>query len=253
MDDMKRLKRGLKDISPLFGQSKKIPEPVNPAEMESQTEIQTAAILNPECLGDTPALTSWFASEVKTLGSDVTVLSLNTPDAPAAEKKSGQQRSVRHMNLNLEQFEGVCKSLPQAFEKTENGILMFDIDWSNIIHFEKAIPILDKLILVMNPTLESLSEGYRWIKASMALNQHLDHYLILSGGEAKSTMLFEKLSEITARRLGIILNSLGSLDANGRFHKAELMMAQLLVKPITDSFEKRAFASYIGPKNRGSR
>lgn len=247
MDDRRRLKRGLKDISPLFAQTKPVSPSVSAAD-NSCAETQTVAILNPEFLGDTPALTSWFASEVKSLGSDVTILSLNAQGSETA-RGSSPERSVRHLNLNLDQFEGVCRSLPQAFEKVENGILMFDIDWANIIHFEKAIPILDKLILVMNPTLESITEGYKWIKTSISLNQHLDHYLILSGGEGKAAVLFERLSEITARRLGIILNSLGSLDINGKFHKAELMMTQLLVKPISDSFEKRAFANYLGPKN----
>jgi hypothetical protein len=256
MDDRRRLKRGLKDISPLFGQSK-ASESESVPETPGGAETQTVAILNPEFLGDTPALTSWFATEVKGLGSDVTILSLNPQEPDAAREirsDSLRQRAVRHLNLSLDQFEGVCRSLPQAFEKSENGILMFDIDWENILHFEKAVPILDKLILVLNPTLESLSEGYKWIKTSISLNQHLDHYLILSGGEEKASMLFERLSAITARRLGIILNSLGSLDSRGKFHKAELMMTQLLVKPIANSFEKRAFANYLGPKNReGSR
>src|SRR3990167_4249059 len=70
MEDPKKLIRGLKYISPLFGAvSDEIPVHHSP-------EVQVLAVSSPDCEGDSLLLNTFFASQIASSGKACTLLSI---------------------------------------------------------------------------------------------------------------------------------------------------------------------------------
>lgn len=76
------------------------------------------------------------------------------------------------------------------------------------------LDMIDAGIVIAGPTLESLTEAYRWMKAASALNPYLDFFFLCDGspGDPRAGGLFEPFSEMVTLRLGVQLYWLGFVD-----------------------------------------
>ena len=79
--------------------------------------------------------------------------------------------------------------------------IFLDFEYRHLLYFEKAISLLDKWVLLLKPTAESLTEGYKMMKVGLALNPQLEFYITLSGKaeEAKGGMVFDRFSEFVSK------------------------------------------------------
>ena len=76
------------------------------------------------------------------------------------------------------------------------------------------ISLLDKWVLLLKPTAESLTEGYKMMKVGLALNPQLEFYVTLSGRaeEAKGAVVFDRFSSFVSTHLDVDLGWLGWMD-----------------------------------------
>jgi len=264
--NQKKLKRGLKDISPLFqGASKKTPQVAKPVDATPVIELaneplgtQCLAVFSPEILGDSLLLSTFLASKLATFQRPCSILSLNTM---AARKQFGNEHSVqsesygkhiRRLSLSWDEFESLNDQPVSRVTQPEKSHLLFvEFEHSQLPYVEKVIPILDKWIVLVKPSLESISEAYKMMKAAIPLNRHLEFYMLFSGSsrDPRCEMLFERFSELCARRLGIDLMWLGCLDFSQGSGKVfgDLSLEHLFLKSstATDSVEKRALEALL--------
>ncbi len=80
--------------------------------------------------------------------------------------------------------------------------------------------------------MENLTECYRLMKASAALNRHLEYFLLFDSvsTDEQASRLFEKFGELACRRLGLHLSWLGSVRLqNGRGPSAHLALEALFL------------------------
>jgi MinD-like ATPase involved in chromosome partitioning or flagellar assembly len=89
-----------------------------------------------------------------------------------------------------------------------------DFEYQHLLHFEKLLSLLDKWVLLLKPTTESLTEGYKMMKVGLALNPQLEFYIALSGKaeEAKGVMVFDRFSDFVSVHLEAHLGWLGWMD-----------------------------------------
>lgn len=247
--DSKKLKRGLKDISPLFEDRSK---PVNRLESSFETfkpvsRPQSISFWSAESSQGRTLLNSKMAARVQSKGCESLLISLKSEIMPAAnlELPPGQ----KHYSLSLDQFEIICRSDLKPVEGFENAVLFFDFDYSNPVHFEKVIPMLDKWILLVGPELESLTEVFRFLKASMPLHKNLEYYFMAQTKDEKiAESLYEKFSDMVSRRLGIAMNWLGLYETGKPEQQGEALYEILQSGPVHDSVEKRAFTGLAFPR-----
>jgi hypothetical protein len=250
-EEPKHLKRGLKDLSPLFQanpQKQNAPLSVTPAPAPTPTTVlQSLNVLCPEAPQQSLFLNACMASKMQTLGYDSALISVR--DKSHAEKPV--TTPVRRFELSPAQFEEICHSKIRSSESFGSSVFFFDFDYQNPIHVKKVLPILDKWILLIKPEQESISEGYKFIKTSLAMNPGLEYFMMINGmaGNA-STMLYERFSEMVSRRLGVALNWLGHFDLRFPSVTNGISLESLQAASSADSLEKRAFAGFIYPSSR---
>lgn len=258
MQEIRRLKRGLKDVVPTYHSS---------TEQKSQTRsncrparASTVAAVEPQryCLGvysphspaDSLLLNTYFASKLATEDPMCTIVSLHPGRNPSREAK--KESLAPHLDRVSVFWDQWGHPKPQALTPPEKSHLLFlDFDSSNAAHFEKVLPLLDKWILLVQPHFESLSEAYKVIKAAAPLNQRLEYFLLFGGqaSDERGALLFERFSELVANRLNIDLVWLGSLHlpCGSESLSAELAPEHLFLKTMQphDSVEKRSLLSLI--------
>lgn len=217
-DDSRKLKRGLKDLSPLFAGSQQSeaqnsPSYAPPEEIEAgPRSFQCLSVYNTDAEAVKPL--AYFACQMHAEGSPSSIVSITTEDKKAEVRGLPVPRLV----LAPEDLENLSKGSLVNRHAGNAGPQHFFIDFSyeNKLVFEKAIPLLDKWILIIKPVLESLTEAYRMIKAASMLNPSLEYYLVfdMPHDHIKSSLLFERFSEIASRRLGVSTEWIGYFHAS---------------------------------------
>ena len=261
-NEERKLKRGLKDISPLFGQEREVREVFVEGD---KPPFQILSVFSPTLSGDSLFLNTYLASQLASRGKPCSILSIHSkyPERVKEREENGgsavaRQPTVqeslgahlRRHTLSWETLEQVCA---RPIERRPSNqfpaqTLFLDLEYSQASHFEKVIPLLDKWILYLQPSLESLGEAYKMMKAASVLNVHLEYFLLYAGkpSDKKGDCLYERFSEIVARRLGILLNWLGALHLprGSQMIRAELALDPLLLKSFDflDSREKISLA-----------
>jgi len=215
MDDSKKLVRGLKDISPLFGAvSAEVPVRRSP-------EIQVLGVSSPDCDDDSLFLNTFFASQIvspERACSLVSVLSRKTRvpsgfgDGLAESFGDHLERYCLYWDELHDLISG--SSFSRSGEALQSRDIFLDFEYRHLLHFEKVISLLDKWVLLLRPTAESLTEGYKMMKAGLALNPQLEFYITLSGRaeEAKGAMVFDRFSSFVSGHLNAQLGWLGWMD-----------------------------------------
>ncbi|MBN1687827.1 MAG: hypothetical protein JW893_01870 [Candidatus Omnitrophica bacterium] len=256
MDPKRRLKRGLKDISPLFQQKVETVERQN---LLNEKRIECLSVFNPDRPGSSLFLTSYLASRVADTSCPCTIISLTSrylgrpEDAPTILQSESFGSNIRWVSFTWDQLERVWE-YPHDVVSSEsfaNQKFFLDFEYNRIAQFDKIIPVLDKWILLVRPNIESLSEVYKAMKASMALNPHLEYYLLFDGAvtQEKGSFLYEKFSEMTSRHLGLSVTWLGRLQEGMHQYtfSSSLALEHLSSKPVENynSLEKRMLARLL--------
>ena len=258
MEDPRRLKRGLKDVSHLFdAPSAAHPACAPPDITASNSGIQCWSVFSPDFPEDGGLLNAYIASRLDLRVRSVTLVSLVSTDAahagtppPRPMAAGSMPPAGKRLSLSWSQFEALRGRVSRrSLRNSATQVLLLDCDWRHMPYFEKMIPMLDKWALLVQPTLESLSETYKRIKLSRALNARLEYYFISGcmSGDEKAGLLFEQFSELVARRLGVHLIWLGNLCfLKGAEPAGQMDLDPLFLRSIEtlDSVEKMILAEF---------
>lgn len=249
MEESRKLKRGLKDISSLFAEKEETPVPVILRQTQRvlvpQSSIQLVSLSHPRMPLSIP-LYRWMAEQISGAGYAPSILTLDS----AENGKVGaavKNELVRHRHMNLSEFEK--NSVPAIRLQDgphEASVLLLDFSWQYPAVFEKTVALLDKIVFWVTEDLDVLTETYRRIKWASAVNGRLECMLAYDGEEEqKGSSLFEKLSEIASRRAVADLSWLGCCPvsrmtaAGGRAPRFDLEQLLSHTNPLTMG-EKRA-------------
>ena len=202
MDDPKKLVRGLKDISPLFGTvSGEVPARRSP-------EVQVLGVSSPDCEGDSLLLNAFIASRIASPDKHCSLLSILSRYAKVApEAGKGMPESfgdpLERYSLYWDELRDLISGpfLPRIGGVLQSRDIFLDFEYRHLLYFEKAVSLLNKWVLLLKPTAESLTEGYKMMKVGLALNPQLEFYIALSGKveEAKGAHTSAPLNPIDDR------------------------------------------------------
>ena len=215
MDDPKKLIRGLKDISPLFGAVS------GEAPVRRSPEVQVLGVSSPDCDGDALLLNTFFASQIASPEKACSLLSVLSHHAKVSSGPgSGMPEAfgdhLARYCLYWDELRNLVGGpfLPRAERVLQSRDIFLDFEYRHLLYFEKAVALLDKWVLLLKPTAESLTEGYKMMKIGLALNPQLEFYITLSGKaeEAKGEMVFDRFSDFVYRHLEVHLGWLGWMD-----------------------------------------
>lgn len=202
-----KLKRGLKDVSPLF-KMRKEPGTVKPGKQESA--LSSMALLNVaspfECLG----MTMDFARHLSNLQHSCAAFSLSFDGEETVEKE--QTVSCFKIHLNWKEFNTMLKLPPLMCGSNDSRFdsLFFPLDFRQVHYYPDIFPLLDNLILITEPTVEALLEAYKVIKGTIRLNPVIQHFVVFKkSNHFDPSFLFERFSSILARHLRINVIWLG--------------------------------------------
>lgn len=235
MEMTKKLARGLKEISPIFSQS-----PDETVKRPS-LELQILSISSPEYDGDSFFLNTYFASQIATPHKPCSLVTL----FPRSLKPSTSvKKDPESFGLNLErhwlywdELRDLLMTPPAVADPyaLQSRDIFLDFEYRHLIYCEQTIGLLDKWILLLKPTIESITESYKMIKAGIALNPYLEFFVTFEGKPTgdQGTGFFERFSEVVFKNLGIHLGWLGWLDLSDpdRHFTAVLNAEQLLFQP----------------------
>ncbi len=205
----RKLKRGLKDISNLFLDESRSREPAS-----SHGEalfLKCVGVYQPfkEKIQFAPHRLAKALSE-----HEVPCSVLSIGKVSALPNSDG----VSHAALDWAAFENLCRQplLMADGGKLQKQMVLFDFDERHPSHLQAVVPLLDRWIFLVPPSLDGIMEAYRMMKGTRSLAQGLlQYYLLFEGpkgqGETDS-FLFEKFSTMASDRLGINLVWLGYLN-----------------------------------------
>ena len=246
MDDSKKLVRGLKDISSLFSAvSGEVP-------MRHSPEIQVLGVSSPDSDGDSLLLNTFFASQIASPGKACSLLSVLPRCAKVASKLGkGMPESfgdrLKRYCLYWDELRDLVSGpfLSRVEGMLQSRDIFLDFEYRHLPHFEKAVSLLDKWVLVLKPTAESLTEGYKMMKVGLALNPQLEFYITLSGKaeETQGAVVFDRFSDFVFRHLEVHLGWLGWMDLadparhfSSALHTEPLQYQQWNARPSLQKF-----------------
>lgn len=249
--DPRKLKRGLKDISPLFEASADSSAEVS---ADESGVLQCVGLYSPAGSSSQLFIQTLIAGQIIERGHRASILSLNPEHrtllkntAPAHQRSNTLPRFA----LSMDQFRDICSRHAEGEDKkSRNEVFFIDFDYAQTHHFEKVIPLLDKWIIHLKPEMDPLTEAYKMLKATLPLNGRLEYFLLLEGSqkEQRTSLLFERFSEIVSRHAGIGLNWFGTLRLTDKLEGASFVLENLAAVPRSgsiESIEKHAIAKFF--------
>lgn len=216
LSESKRLVRGLKDISPLFVSS--LEEKIEP---RRAPEIQVLGVSSPGGDGDSLFLNSFFATQMAAGEKKCSLVSLLSRQARISQQAAFQDSEPfgdhlqRHC-IYWDELRDLVSHPPQPREgvSLKDRDIFLDFEYRHVLQFEQVLCLLDKWILLLKPTAESLTEGYKMMKAGISLNPQISFFITLEGpAEAqKGELIFERFSDFVHKYLHTNLGWLGWVD-----------------------------------------
>lgn len=235
MEHSKKLVRGLKDISPIFS------APGRP-EVREIPDIQILSVSSPHDDGDSLLLNTYFASQLASSEKPCSLVSILSRTANRCAWRSDAQK-IEPFGQNIKRhslfWDELKEILDRGLWEQESCLgsrnIFMDFEYRSLLHLPKVLELLDQWVLLLKPTPESLTEGYKMIKTGLALNPHLECFILLhakANPPADST-IFEKFSAVASKHLRIHLGWLGWLDLSDpeHFFQAKINVEQLCFKP----------------------
>jgi len=247
----KKLIRGLKDVSALFE------SPQQPV-VRKLSDIQILGVSSPDEDDDSLLLNTYFASRMASESKPCSLVSLLSRSAASCSWRGGMQkiepfgRNIKRHTFFWDEFREVVEAgTGQPWVSCVSRSIFMDFQYQHLVHYPRLPEILDKWILFLKPSAESLTGGYKMIKAGLALNPHLECFVLFQtkvDPPADST-IFEKFAALASKYLKIHLGWLGWLNLSNRdrFFEAELNVDQLHFCPAQtrSSPEQLALAHWI--------
>lgn len=220
MEDSRKLKRGLRDISPLFSASS-APQTAYPPRVikeviEDKPVLQLVSVFHPRYQKNSQILDFWMARHIVRAGCQTAVLSLTADSQTDVSREHPVfQEGIAHKNMNLSDFDKVCASSAKASALPQSSLLFLNFSWLQAAFFRKVIPVLDKTVMWINADLEMLTESYRQLKWMARQSSKTEFCIAFDGssGAENGSVVFEKFSEMASRNLGIDLRWLGGCEA----------------------------------------
>jgi hypothetical protein len=262
MEDPKKLVRGLKDISPLFSTvSEEVPAQRSP-------EVQVLGVSSPDCDGDSLLLNTFFASQIASREKACSLISVlsrcaKVSSGPGKGMPESFGDHLKRYCLYWDELRALMNgpSSPRGEGVLQSRDIFLDFEYRHLLHFEKAVSLLDKWVLLLKPTAESLTEGYKMMKVGLALNPQLEFYITLSGKveEAKGVMAFDRFSDFVARNLETHLGWLGWVDLadptrhfSAALHTEPLKYQQWNARPSLQKFMLAGWIDSVESKTQAS-
>ncbi|MBI3313138.1 MAG: hypothetical protein HYZ83_02750 [Candidatus Omnitrophica bacterium] len=222
--EIRKLKRGLKDVSPLFGIVEEpiaSPAIVSPCLETPGRRLEILNVFSVDHPEESLFHNTYLASRISGIHFPSCVISIKPSygvdsHAKKAEDMGPSKSDLKHLSLSWEEFEKIIvRPIPnEYFQNPPAQSLFLDFNYYKIPHPEKMISILDKWVLIMRPTSESLTETYKMIKAAQPVNPHLEYFIFMDeeSAEPVNPSFFEQFSELAAKHLGISLVWLGGFS-----------------------------------------
>ena len=262
---MKKLRRGLHDLSPLFHSAD---APVSEPLIQPPTpfDVQFLSVCVPEHEGDAFLANAFLASQIVRRTNLFASLVSVVPGMNAVAYKSREtfpalelldsrisRLSLSHQELWSFTKNGRAKGrppLPPEPAGLPNFLIFLEFEPVQFRSLAQIALLLDRVILFLQPDVESLREGYRVIKILWSLNREIEFFLLFRGErplQAHEGFLFERFSLITSRFLGISPGWLGNLGFPGkngeggvvgggemlRFHPEPILAMEGLKRPLS--------------------
>lgn len=215
VEEPKKLVRGLKDISPLFGGT-----PEAEVGTARAPEVQILAVSGPDHDGDSLFLNAFFASQIVSQEKECSLVSVLSRCAEGEAAVCGMPEaygeSIRRYCLYWDELRDLigtpCSRKADGVLKSRD--IFLDFEYRHLLHCERVMTLVDKWVLLLKPTAESLTEGYKMLKTGAVLHPQLECFVALEGRaeESKGEMIFEKFSDLVGRHLNIRLGWLGWMD-----------------------------------------
>ncbi len=261
-EDPKKLVRGLKDVSPLFSAA------FEEVSVRRSPEIQVLGVSSPDCEGDSLLLNTFFASQLTSPDKECSLLSILSRCAkvPSAIEEDMPELFGRHLERYCLYWDELRDLINGPSSPRSEGILQsrdifLDFEYHHLLHFEKVVSLLDKWVLLLKPTAESLTEGYKMMKVGLALNSEMEFYIALSGKAegSQGEMIFERFSDFSARHLDVNLGWLGWMDLadptrhfSAALHTEPLKYQSWNVKPRLQKFMLAGWIESLKRRTRAS-
>ena len=261
MHDPKKLVRGLRDISPLFGGL-----PRDEVCEGRPSEVQVIGVSSPDHDNDSLLLNTFFASQVASQNRPCTLLSVLSRQGkvPHGVRDSAPESFGNHLQRHCLYWDELrdLMAAPAAHcsgKALQSRDIFLDFECGNLIHFERILCLLDKWVLLLKPTAESLTEGYKMMKAGLELNPRLSFYVTLSGKPeiSRGERVFEKFSDFALQNLDVHLEWLGWIDlADPERHFSSSLHTELLCYQPWDAkpdLQKFMLAEWIESREKQAR
>lgn len=283
----RKLKRGLHDLSPLFGAvPSSVSEPAIPSRVHCPPpayNVQFLTVCVPDREGDAFLANAYIASQmVKRSSLSASLISI-TPGMNVLPPKTSDPFSA--LELLDSRISRLRLSHQELWSFTQNGhskgpfrppaapaggegegcLVFLDFEPSQFRSLGRVGLLLDRVIFFVQPEVGSLREAYRSMKVFWHLNHELEFFLLFREEgfvQSRDEYLFEQFSLITSRFLGLSPGWLGHLalpEKNGsragqgeegwRFQAEAILSAEGLHRPLSP--EKSRFWQSLGEILRG--
>lgn len=242
----RKLKRGLKDISTLFAGEETRPAVDVPVQrvFPPEPSIQMISLVHPAMRSHAP-LYEWMAEKTAGSGYSISLVSVGGKGSTLPDLSSPR---FHHRRMDLSEFEKNCsRGLSPLNAPQEASLVFLDFSWKYPGAYEKTVSLLDKIVFWANADLEVLSEVYKRIKWTSSVNSRLEFLLAYDGSdEKKGSLLYEKMSDMISRRLGLDLTWLGCLPAAGGADIRSTNLEPLFSRPNSITLgEKKSLAQSL--------
>lgn len=251
-DDSKKLVRGLKDISPLF-----VAPPEEPLTRHAP-ELQVLAVSSPDGDGDSLFLNSVFAAQIASGEKACSLVSVLPRCARVSQevRTKGSEPFGDHLQRHCLYWDELKDLVRGPSAPKESGLLkdrdiFLDFEHRQLFQFDQTLCLLDKWILLLKPTGESLTEGYKMMKAGKALNPQISFFITLEGpvDAARGEWVVGQFSDFVFKHLDTNIGWLGWMDLSdpARHFSAALHSDSLLYQPwsVRPDLGKFALAQWV--------
>lgn len=263
---VKKLRRGLEDLSPLFRRPEPQPAALA-APLKASFEVQFLAVCVPDHEGDSFLANAYLASQLVRQTDLFASLVSIAPGFNGTAGRTAQDSfpSLELLNPKISRLvlsHQTLWSLTQANPLRREGenpsseapaanpvVVLLDFEPAQFRSLARIAQLLDRVVLYVQPEGDSLREAYRMMKTLWNLNREIDFFLLFRGGlgsRDQGEFLFERFSLITSRFLGISTVWLGGLafpkkkdpawvptDEILSFHSGAILSGEGLARPLS--------------------
>ncbi len=239
----KKLKRGLEDLSPLF----QLPSSqVATASPRVLFDVQFLTVCVPDHEGDAFLANAYLASQIVRQANLFASLVSIVPGYNSLPSKLVDP--FPSLELLDSRISRLVLSHQELWTFTQNGngrngyqvsqersstlaphLIFLEFEPTRFRSLARVALLLDRVVLFVQPQVESLREAYRLIKMFWNLNREIEFLLLFRGRlplKGQEEFLFERFSLITSRFIGISTGWLGNLNFPEKTERPQVPMQE---------------------------